>query len=633
MTFRTVPRPPDRDDPDDPDDRDNLDSAGSRSVLRDGLRVMARGSRAHPVATPLSFAAGMVNGATMVLSAVAIGWATDHLVLPVFDGQDVPVGVWVTAAALILGVSLLRVATIVTRSLAAAVVQFGAQSNTRRALVRQFARLDVRWHRRHSSGQLLSNAVSDVEAQWFPMQFFAFAAGSVFMLAVALVNIVRIDRYLALVAALLVVVILAANLGFQRVMSPRARAAQRARADVSSVAFEAIEGEQVVRTLGVAADESARFRRASRRSRDSNTRMGDARAVFDPLVELAPTATVLVVLVVGVGRVSSGALSVGTLVETVYLFLTMAMPLSIIGRFLGVVPLAVVGDHRTGRVIEATQYARSGTAELTGRRPIAVRLDDVTYRHGDTSESVSVIGPVDLTVDAGAVVAIVGATGSGKSTLVRLLARTVDPDSGTVSYDGTDVRTLAPGQVESRVAVVPQQAFLFDDTIRENVTVGRDIDDESVWRALRLAEADGFVRRDPAGLDARAGKLGASLSGGQRQRIALARALAGDPLLLVLDDATSALDPAVERDVLDNIRAHVVTERGPARRCTVVMTAARKSSVVLADQVILLDGGTVADTGTHADLVERNAGYSAIVEAYAEALDEVLPDPVAGSGR
>ncbi|MCX5044169.1 ABC transporter ATP-binding protein/permease [Aldersonia sp. NBC_00410] len=612
---------------------DGLDSIGTRKILRSAVRVMLRGSRGYPIATPVSFVAGMVNGATMVLSAIAIGRATDHLILPVFTGEQVPARTWLLTAAAILGVSLLRVVTIVTRSLSAAVVQFGEQANTRRALVNQFGRLDVRWHRRHSAGQLLSNTVSDVDAQWFPMQFFAFAAGSVFMLLVAVVNIVRADRYLAVVAVAMVTAILVANLCFQRVMSPRARAAQRARADLSSVAFEAIEGEQVVRTLGISADETARFAQAAQHVRGNNTRMAYASAAFDPIVELTPTATVLVVLAVGAQRVSSGDLTVGILVEAIYLFLTMALPLNIIGRFLGVVPLAVVGQHRTKQVLESTQFAVAGTAELAGRAPIAVRIEAVTYRHGDPATPGPPFGPIDLMIDAGDVVAVVGTTGSGKSTLVRLLARTVDPDEGIVAYDGVDVRTLARGAVESRVAVVGQHTFLFDDTVRANVTVGRDLDDDAVWRALRLAAADGFVHRNPAGLNARVGKLGTALSGGQRQRIALARALAGSPSLLILDDATSALDPSVERTVLENIRSEFVAAGGPQRRCTIVITAARKTSVTLADRVVLLDGGRIAATGTHAELLDRDTRYRAIVEAYGSPIETGTAIPVSGGGR
>jgi ATP-binding cassette subfamily B protein len=598
---------------------DDLDSMETGTVLRAGVRVMARGSLGYRIATPLSIIAGLINGSTMVFSAVAIGWATDHLIIPAFTGAEVPARSWWIALGAIAGVSLLRVITIVTRAVAAAYVQYGNQASTRRALIRQYAKLGVPWHRRHSTGQLLSNVVSDVEVQWAPMQFFAFAMGSVFMLLVALANIARSDRYLAVVALLLVFVVLLANFVYQRVMSPRARDAQRARAAVSSVAHEAIEGEQVIRTLGIVDSESARFVRAAENTRVANTRMSFVSAAFDPFVELAPTATVLVVLLIGSGRVSAGELTVGTLVETIYLFLTMALPLGMIGRFLSILPLAVVGNKRTASVLDSVDYTQFGTETLAGEKALGVQVEAVRFTYdGALGEA---IGPVELRFDAGDVVAVVGATGSGKTTLVRILARLADPDTGIVRYDGIDVRSLADGEIETRVAVVSQTSFLFDDTIRGNVTLGRDIDDLQVWRALDVAEAAEFVRGIPGGLDAAVGKRGASLSGGQRQRIALARGLAGSPSLLILDDATSALDPTVECDVLDNIRREFVSERGGDRRCTVVMTAARKSTVTLADRVLWMNGGVITASGTHTDLLAQYDGYRQIVDAYADGMD------------
>lgn len=598
---------------------DDLDSMEAGTVLRAGVRVMARGSLGYRIATPLSIIAGLINGSTMVFSAVAIGWATDHLIIPAFTVGQVPARSWWIALGAIAGVSLLRVITIVTRAVAAAYVQYGNQASTRRALIRQYAKLGVPWHRRHSTGQLLSNVVSDVEVQWAPMQFFAFAMGSVFMLVVALANIARSDWYLAVVALMLVFVVLLANFVYQRVMSPRARDAQRARAAVSSVAHEAIEGEQVIRTLGIVDSESARFVRAAENTRVANTRMSFVSAAFDPFVELAPTATVLVVLLIGSGRVSAGELTVGTLVETIYLFLTMALPLGMIGRFLSILPLAVVGNKRTASVLDSVDYTQFGTETLAGEQALGVQVEAVRLTYdGALGEAV---GPVELRFDAGDVVAVVGATGSGKTTLVRILARLADPDTGIVRYDGIDVRSLADGEIDTRVAVVSQTSFLFDDTIRGNVTLGRDIDDLQVWRALDVAEAAEFVRGIPGGLDAAVGKRGASLSGGQRQRIALARGLAGSPSLLILDDATSALDPTVERDVLDNIRREFVSERDGDRRCTVVMTAARKSTVTLADRVLWMNGGVIAASGTHTDLLAHHDGYRQIVDAYADGMD------------
>lgn len=594
----------------------DLGDTENAQVFRVGLKAMIRGSKGYPVATPVSILAGVVNGATMVLSAVAIGWATDHLILPVFDGRSVPASEWILAIAFVSVVSLLRVATIIVRAYAAAVVQFGNQASTRRGLVRQYVRLGVPWHRKHSTGRLLSNAVSDVDALWQPMQFFAFSLGSASMLIFALFNIARSDLYLALAALVLMGFVVVANILFQRVGAPRARAAQRARADLSSIAHEGVQGEQVIRTLGIARAESARFTQSSSVLRRSNIRMANVNAVFDPVIELAPTATVLGVLLIGATRVESGALTVGVLVEVIYLFLTMALPLSLIGRFLGLLPLGVVGHNRVTSVLDAREYPSTGQRRLESVGPIPVRLTDGRFSYGDGGGQAA-LGPLDLTFSAGHVIAVVGATGSGKTTLLRVVSRLAELDEGTVEYDGTAVSALHESETVSRVAVAQQTAFLFDSTIRDNVTMGRDLDDSEVWWALRLCAAEDFVAENPLGLDATVGKNGKSLSGGQRQRIALARALVSKPSLAVLDDATSALDPSVEAAVLENIRRELLTSD---RTSTVVMSASRKTTVALADRVVLLEKGSIAAVGTHESLSSENERYRAIVDAYVDPL-------------
>jgi ABC-type multidrug transport system fused ATPase/permease subunit len=194
------------------------------------------------------------------------------------------------------------------------------------------------------------------------------------------------------------------------------------------------------------------------------------------------------------------------------------------------------------------------------------------------------------------------------------MTRLVDPDDGRILLDGIDLRDLARGELASSVAIVPQTAFLFDDTVRGNVTLGAEtITDDEVWAALRAAQADGFVAALPQGLDARLGERGTSLSGGQRQRISLARALVRRPRLLILDDATSAVDPEVEARILEALRGSGPGgEAGP----TLLVVAYRKATIGLADEVVHLQDGRVADRGTHAELLARNASYSRLVNAY-----------------
>jgi ATP-binding cassette, subfamily B, bacterial len=219
---------------------------------------------------------------------------------------------------------------------------------------------------------------------------------------------------------------------------------------------------------------------------------------------------------------------------------------------------------------------------------------------------------VTFDVPAGTTVAIVGPTGSGKSTLAGLLVRLVDPSDGAVLLDGVDLRRLREGEVSGQAAFVAQGTFLFDDTVRGNITLDDPFSDNDVWAALRVAAADQFVAALPEGLDTRVGERGATLSGGQRQRLALARAIVRRPRLLVLDDATSAVDPSVEARILDALRAG----DDPA---TVVVIAYRQATIALADEVVWLEQGQVLARGSHEQLLAEVPGYAALVRAYSQA--------------
>jgi len=237
---------------------------------------------------------------------------------------------------------------------------------------------------------------------------------------------------------------------------------------------------------------------------------------------------------------------------------------------------------------------------------VALGVDNVTYRYVDDQ---LLLEHLTFQVDPDRTVALVGATASGKSTLTTLLTRLVDPQDGRVTVDGIDLRDLARGQLSELVSIVPQTAFLFDDTVRGNVTLGADVSDAEIWEALRAAQGDGFVAALPEGLDTRLGERGTSLSGGQRQRISLARALVRRPRLLILDDATSAVDPEVEARILAALRE---TRTG----CTLVVVAYRKATIGLADEVLYLRDGRIVDRGTHAELLARNPAYADLVNAY-----------------
>jgi ABC-type multidrug transport system fused ATPase/permease subunit len=364
----------------------------------------------------------------------------------------------------------------------------------------------------------------------------------------------------------------------------------------------------VVKSLGRESEETARFAATAHRLRDTATKAGRVRAVFDPVLEMLPSIGVLVVLLVGVQRVASGDTQPGDVVNISYLLMVIAFPIRSFGWLLGEFPRSVVGFNRVRSVLAERGETTYGDRDLgagAGRGAhLSVRNLGYAYEPGR-----DVLSDVSFDVTPGRTLAVVGATASGKSTLTTLMFRLVDPDRGAVLLDGVDLRDLRQGALAQVASLVPQQAFLFDDTVRGNITLGQDHTDEAVWTALRVAQADGFVRALPGGLDARLGERGASLSGGQRQRLSLARALVRAPRLLVMDDATSAVDPDVEARILAALR------EGSAG-ATVVVVAYRKATIALADEVVFLRDGVVADQGTHRELLQRNQDYARLVNAY-----------------
>ena len=302
-----------------------------------------------------------------------------------------------------------------------------------------------------------------------------------------------------------------------------------------------------------------------------------------------------------------------------YLLTIVAFPIRSIGWLLGEFPRSVVGYRRVEAVLQTAGEMPYGEQRLGSRQDhgAGAALDVVDVAYGYTPQ-LRVLDGLGFSVEPGRTVALVGATASGKSTLTTLLTRLVDPAQGSICIDGVDVRDLAPGALAESVAIVPQSAFLFDDTVRGNVTLGADVTDEQVWAALRTAQADGFVRALPDGLSSRLGERGTSLSGGQRQRISLARALVRRPRLLILDDATSAVDPEVEQRILAGLR----DEAAGGARATLVVVAYRKATIGLADEVLHLASGRIVDRGTHAELLDRSPEYARLVNAYEHRSDE-----------
>ena len=609
-----------------------LGPVASTATLRAGLRVIGQGIREEKgwiaVAAVGSTVYGIMTGGT----AWVIGRVVHDTVAPAIAAGSIATADLVRAVLVLVAVVLANVAGVIVRRIAAGIAVYDLSATYRRRITRQYLRLPLSWHHRHPSGQLLSNANSDVESMWNVFYPLPMAFGVLVMLVFGAVQMVLVDPFLAAIGLTVFPMLFGVNLLFQRAMSPKVTRVQQMRAEVSEVAHESFEAALIVKSLGREDQETDRFTHVTRELRDANIAVGRTRGVFDPAIEAIPTLGTLLVVAVGVWRIGKGHLTAAEVVQIAYLFSILAFPVRALGWVLAEMPRSVVGWDRVHAVLDAKGSMSYGPAAIPARSAGTLRAEDASYayevdlEHGGTGRNPA-LRHVTLDVPAGGTTALVGPTGSGKSTLTNLVVRLVDPDSGRVRLDGVDLREVRRGGVPEAASLVAQQTFLFDDTVRGNITLGADIPDDEVWAALRVAQGDGFVRRLPTGLDTRVGERGTSLSGGQRQRIALARAVIRRPQLLVLDDATSAVDPAVEQEILAALR-------DASSATTVLVVAYRMATITLADEVVYLDEGRVVDHGTHDELLGRCAGYQRLVTAYAReaaeraavAADEVRAD-------
>ncbi|WP_315096557.1 ABC transporter ATP-binding protein [uncultured Cellulomonas sp.] len=587
------------------------------SVPRRAVQLIGRGIRAHPRTYALAIGTSAVFGVLTVGVSRVLGAVTDQVVVPALSGSAAARDrIWLAGLAIALVAVTLAVSVAGRRMFAGRGFAL-IQEDHRTAVTRQYLRLPMSWHRQHPTGQLLSNASADVEAATSVFNPLPFALGVVVMIVVATVQLVRTDIWLALAALVVLPLAVLANVVFQRRMSPAAIQAQQLRAEVADIAHESFEAAVLVTSLGTQAREEARFAERAARLRDANVRVGVVRALFDPVIDLLPGLGTLLVLLVGTVQIRAGRVETGDVVGAAYLLTLLAVPVRAFGWVLGELPRGLVGYDRIARVIDSHGALSVGSTPWSPVGGARVELRGLSHSVAlPGGGELELLHDVDLDVPAGRTVAVVGPTGAGKTTLVSLVSRLSDPSRGSVRVDGLDLRDVRPADLARHVALVAQSTFIFEDTVRSNVTLADAgeagaPDDEAVWDALRLARVDDVVRALPGGLDAPLGERGANLSGGQRQRLALARALVRRPSVLVLDDATSAVDPRIEQAILRGLRGD-----GGAGSPTVLLVAYRMSSVLLADEVVHVDGGRVVDRGTHDELLARDPGYRELATAY-----------------
>jgi ATP-binding cassette subfamily B protein len=571
----------------------------------------------HPTTFSIAVGGAFVYALCTVASSFAVQWVIDEVIVPRFDDGDVATSTVLTGCAMIIGIGLLRAVGVVTRRSFATRTQWRIAESLAGQVADRLVAQPASWHHRFPDGQLIARGGVDTDTTIRVMAPIPFATSTVLLLIVSGAWLIVTDVVMGVVAVAIFPVLMLTNIVYEKLVTSYFDRAQDAIGVFTSEVHESFEAVQLVKVYGAEQRETDRLTRLAWAIRDPRVKAVQIRAIFEAALEAIPALTNIGLVVLGAVRVRDGALTIGELSGIIYMFTLLVFPLRLIAYALSELPQSYAGYRRVRATLDEPIEPDPSDALARAEPPNAVELDGVTFGYPD-DEHITITG-ASASIRAGQVTALVGPTGSGKSTLVDLIGGLVPPSTGTIAVP------------DGELAIVFQEPFLFGGSVRDNIVLGathdgHPIGDDEVWEALRLAHADGFVHSLPSGLDTLVGERGVTLSGGQRQRVALARALIRRPSLLLLDDTTSALDPATELAVLENLRAGLAGT-------TVVMVASRPSTVALADEVIYVADGRVTDHGTHDELMDRLPEYRELVEAFeAERLESAEPAGAAAAG-
>jgi ATP-binding cassette subfamily B protein len=479
-----------------------------------------------------------------------------------------------------------------------------ADAAVRDGIFRRALELDARYHDRVGAGELISRASNDAELVARVFDAIGHTIGYVLTIVGTSAVLFVIDWRLAL-AVLAPLPLLSIGFGrYSERYAQRTKINQERLAVTTSLAEETISGIRVVKGLGAGDALRARFRRESDDVVRTALDVADVDAVFLPALEALPLIGNLVVLWYGAHLALHHQISLGTFAAFTFYLALLVNPLRTIGQRVGTVQRGVASARRIVEVLHAEPEVVEQRNPRRFPMPADVRFDDVSFAYGDEQP---VLERFTLEIPAGTSLALVGATGSGKSTAAALLARFYDPESGRITIGGVDVRELGLDELRRNIGFVFEDTFLFGDTVRGNIGFGvPDADLDAIVQATRLAGADEFVDRLPKGYETMLGERGYSLSGGQRQRLAIARAILADPQVLILDDATSAVDATKEHEIRAAL-AQVMAGR------TTLVIAHRPATIALAERVAVVEDGRVVEEGKHEELVARSARYRALL--------------------
>jgi ATP-binding cassette subfamily B protein len=577
--------------------------------------------RAQVAEEPRAFAIGMSFAAAFAFATLgqswALGRAVDKAVLPAFAAGRPAWGVAIASFLVLVGIGLAKSAAVVGRRVMVTRGRTGVEAKLRRRILDHYQAQPLAWHRRHATGELLAHAEADVVNAVDTLNPLPYASGVLVLAVLTTGWLLLTDPVLAVVAlAVFPTTVLLAmwlNARTERLLAE----AQRRAGGVSRVADESFDGAALVRSVGAEEREVQRFAHEAEALRDARAAAARTRAGFDAVLDSLPSLGMVALVGLGAWRVDVGSLSTGELVSFVSLFSLLGFPLRLIAFVLEDLPRSLAGWDRIQLLLAEPAPPRPESTEPLPEGPLDLHLDHLSVAYDDAVTPA--LHDVTLHVPAGTTLAVVGGTGSGKSTLLLALGRLLAPTGGRVLLGGVDLTAVADDDLAAAVSTAFQEAFLFGRSVSSNIGLGiqvvrpagsgTGVDFEELTAAARLAQADDFIRDLPQGYETVVGERGATLSGGQRQRVALARALAPRPRLLLLDDATSAVDPATEARILRALAQRL-------SETTTVLVASRTSTIALADLVAYLERGRLVGLGSHDELMGSHPGYAELVSAY-----------------
>jgi len=566
-----------------------------QSRFRLAISLLRQLLKLHPRPFFIAVAGASVYAICTVASSFGLGYVVDEVIIPRFQSDIINQQTFVTASLIVVGIGLLRAVGVVIRRSYAGISHWSTSESLSTQLIRHTMRQPTSWHQKHMTGDLVARIGVDSDTAAAVLGPLPFSTSVVLLVALTSFWLVVIDTPLGLLAVTIIPLLFALNIGYQRRIDRHFDSAQKALGDLSEAVHESFDGVMVVKAFGAEDREHVRLGRISSKLKDARIKAVNARAIFEALVDGTPSLVNVALIAYGAIRVRNGALTIGELSSFIYLFTLLVFPLRIIGYLLSEIPHSSSGFKRVREILDEPLEEQPLINVLPSNSAIAVKVVDAKFSYAETDEPI--FAGVNFSIPIGSTVAVVGETGSGKSTLLKLIAGLIRSQHGEVHVS------------QGGSAIVFQEPFLFSGSLHFNLTLGKSIQIPDVARALWASVSEEFVSDLENGIDTVVGERGISLSGGQRQRIALARAIASGRQILLLDDTTSALDPATESLVIERLSSLSSTT-------TTIVVASRPTTVKIADHVLFVHKGKVHELATHDALLESNAAYSALMKSF-----------------